>query len=62
MSSISPPPSPTAPGLDTVRRNYPLLLKRMERLMEVSRTLASTLELGKLLRKIIEAAKELTDS
>lgn len=30
--------------------------------MEVSRTLASTLELGKLLRKIIEAAKELTDS
>ena len=62
MSSISPPPSPTAPGLDTVRRNYPLLLKRMERLMEVSRTLASTLELGRLLRKIIEAAKELTDS
>ena len=62
MSSISPPPSPTAPGPDTVRRNYPLLLKRMERLMEVSRTLASTLELGKLLRKIIEAAKELTDS
>jgi signal transduction histidine kinase len=34
----------------------------MERLMEVSRTLASTLELGKLLRKIIEAAKELTDA
>jgi signal transduction histidine kinase len=60
MSSF--PASSRAPGPDTVRRNYPLLLKRMERLMEVSRTLASTLDLGKLLRRIIDAAKELTDS
>jgi signal transduction histidine kinase len=45
-----------------MRRNYPLLLKRMERMMEVSRTLASTLDLSKLLRMIIEAARELTDT
>ncbi len=50
------------PGPDTVRRNYPLLLKRMERMMEVSRTLASTLDLHKLLRQIIGAAQELTDT
>jgi signal transduction histidine kinase len=62
MSSYPPPPRPAVSGPDTARRNYPVLLKRMERLMEVSRTLASTLELGKLLRKIIEAAKELTDA
>jgi len=34
----------------------------MTRLMEVSRTLASTLDLSKLLRQIIEAAVELTDT
>jgi signal transduction histidine kinase len=51
-----------SPGPSTIMRNYPLLLKRMERLMEVSRTLASTLELGRLLRIVIETAKELTDS
>jgi signal transduction histidine kinase len=45
-----------------MRRNYPLLLKRMERLMEVSRNLASTLDLSKLLFMIIEAARELTDT
>jgi signal transduction histidine kinase len=61
MSSVLPP-RPNTFGSDTARRNYPLLLKRMERLMEVSRTLASTLELGRLLRKIIEAARELTDT
>ncbi|MGH2521091.1 MAG: ATP-binding protein [Anaerolineales bacterium] len=52
----------SSPGADTMRRNYPLLLKRMERLMEVSRNLASTLELDKLLRMIIQAAQELTDT
>jgi signal transduction histidine kinase len=51
-----------SPGPDTMRRNYPLLLKRMERLMEVSRNLASTLDLNKLLFMIIEAAGELTDT
>ena len=55
-------PFKRSPGLNTMRRNYPLLLKRMERLMEVSRTLASTLDLSKLLSIIIEAARELTDT
>jgi len=61
-------PSPTTGplkrrmGNETLRRNYPLLLKRMERMMEVSRTLASTLDLTKLLHIIIDAARELTDT
>lgn len=50
------------PGLDTMRRNYPLLLKRLDRLMEIGQVLASTLELRKLLRIIIDAAVELTDT
>jgi signal transduction histidine kinase len=58
----SPSKRSASPGPDTIRRNYPLLLKRMERLMEVSRTLASTLDLNKLLRMIIQAAIELTDT
>lgn len=41
-------------------RNYPLLLKRYERIMEISRSLASTLDLASLLRRIIEAAIEVT--
>lgn len=49
-------------GIDTIRRNYPLLLKRMERLMEVSQTLTSTFDHHTLLRTIIDGAKELTDS
>ena len=60
MSSPSEPKR--SPGADTIRRNYPLLLKRMERMMEISRVLASTLDLNKLLRKIIDAARELTDT
>jgi signal transduction histidine kinase len=62
MAKPAPAESRAAPGPDTMRRNYPLLLKRMERLMEVSRILASTLDLSKLLLKIIEAASELTDT
>ncbi len=50
------------PGVETMRRNYPVLLRRMERLMEISRILASTLDLNKLLRQIIQAAMELTDT
>ncbi|MBI3361265.1 MAG: GAF domain-containing sensor histidine kinase [Chloroflexi bacterium] len=41
-------------------RNYPLLLRRYQQLMEISRVLGSTLELPALLRQIIEAARELT--
>ncbi len=41
--------------------NYPQLLKRYARLLEVSVTLASTLDLDDLLQHVVEAAKELTE-
>ncbi len=44
------------------RRDYPLLVKRYERLLEVTRTLTSTLDLPSLLQTIIHAAAELTDT
>jgi signal transduction histidine kinase len=52
----------TRPLGDTAQRNYPLLLRRMERLMEITQTLTSTLDLNKLLHRIVEAGRELTDS
>jgi|SRR5579859_2770759 len=42
--------------------DYPALMARMERLIEISHTLASTLDQGKLLRQIVDAARELTGS
>jgi len=57
--------SNTAPGTssDTVSRAmYEQLQRRYERLMEISRQLNSTLDLGALLRRIIDAARELTDT
>ncbi len=44
------------------RKNIPLLLQRYERLLEITRTLSSTLDLPSLLRNIIQAAVELTDT
>ena len=44
------------------RRDYPIMLRRYERLLEVTRTLTSTLELPVLLQTIIAAAAELTDT
>ncbi|MCC7361575.1 MAG: GAF domain-containing sensor histidine kinase [Anaerolineales bacterium] len=52
--------SPKPPA--TVPLNAPVLLQRLERLMEITQGLASTLDHGRLLRKIVEAACELTDS
>jgi signal transduction histidine kinase len=43
-------------------RNYLQLMARYERLMEISRQLNSTLDLGALLNRIIRAACELTDT
>lgn len=43
-------------------RNYLQLMARYERLMEISRQLISTLDLGTLLNRIIRAATELTDT
>ncbi len=53
----------TGPLLVTpFQRNYPLLFERIERLMEISETLISTYDHYKILRTIIDAAKELTDA
>ncbi len=41
---------------------YHQLLARYERLMEISRQLNSTLDLGTLLNRIVAAAVELTDT
>lgn len=42
-------------------RNYPQLLRRYARLLEVSVDLASTLDLDALLQHVVDAAKELTE-
>jgi len=42
-------------------RNYPQLVRRYARLLEVSVGLASTLDLDSLLQNVVEAAKELTE-
>lgn len=48
---------------DTVSRAvYERLQRRYQRLMEISRQLNSTLDLGALLRRILDAARELTDT
>ncbi len=43
-------------------RNYPLLLHRYARLLEVTSDLASTFNLESLLQRIVDAARELTES
>jgi signal transduction histidine kinase len=54
---------PSSPGGDTVSRAlYEQLQRRYERLMAISRQLNSTLDLGALLRRILDAARELTDT
>jgi signal transduction histidine kinase len=50
------------PSDDSAIRNYPGLLKRYARLLEITSQMASTLELGTLLQHISDAAKELTES
>lgn len=57
MSSL-----PRVAGVDTAVRNYPRLLKRLLRLMDISRNLGLTHDLPELLRQIIDAATELTDT
>ncbi len=61
MSSQVTPSARRPGGPDTAQRNYPMLLKRMEHLMEISQTLASTLDLNQLLHRIVDAGSELTD-
>ncbi len=57
------PSTTPGPAPETVSRAmYEQLQRRYERLMEISRQLNSTLDLGALLRRIIDAARELTDT
>ncbi|MEK7278130.1 MAG: GAF domain-containing sensor histidine kinase [Chloroflexota bacterium] len=44
------------------RKDHSLRIRRYRRLLEVTRTLSSTLDLPHLLRNIIESARELTDT
>lgn len=60
MPNPAPPRRPAGP--ETATRNYPLLLKRLERLMEISQSMVSTLNVKKLLRLIAAAARELTET
>lgn len=57
-------PDQTRPSLSesSVIRNYPKLLHRYARLLEVTSDLSSTLELDTLLQRIVAAASELTES
>ena len=47
---------------DTTVRNYVRLLARYERLLDISRTLNSTLDLDSLLEHIVRAASQLTNT
>jgi signal transduction histidine kinase len=55
-------PDAHTPSEESAIRNYPQLLRRYARLLEVSSQLVSTLELQSLLDSIVAAAKELTQS
>lgn len=50
------------PGPETAIRNYPKLLSRYQRLLELTSDLAATFDLDTLLQRIVVAARELTDS
>jgi len=49
-------------GPETAIRNYPKLLNRYQRLLELTSDLAATFDLDTLLQRIVVAARELTDS
>jgi signal transduction histidine kinase len=54
-------PEDRTPSEQSAIRNYPQLLRKYARLLEVSQQIGSTLELQNLLDSIVEAAKELTE-
>lgn len=58
----SMPQSERAEGDDAPLRRYVRALARYERLLEISRTLISTLDINALLEQIVVAATELTDT
>ncbi|MFQ5942046.1 MAG: ATP-binding protein [Anaerolineales bacterium] len=49
-------------GPETAIRNYPKLLNRYQRLLELTSDLAATFDLDTLLQRIVVAARELTES
>ena len=49
-------------GPESAIRNYPKLLNRYQRLLELTSDLAATFDLDTLLQRIVVAARELTDS
>jgi signal transduction histidine kinase len=55
-------PSDPIPDENTTAQNYQRLMARYDRLMEISRQLNSTLDLGVLFNRILSAATELTDT
>ncbi|MBI5961743.1 MAG: GAF domain-containing sensor histidine kinase [Chloroflexi bacterium] len=54
--------SPSSPDENISLEQYQRLMRRYERLMEISRQLNSMLDLGALLKRILEAAIELTET
>jgi len=58
---VDPNNAPSFVSDESAIRNYPRLLARYERLLELSSDLASTLDLTTLLDHIVNAAKELTE-
>ena len=54
--------SSSSAGPETAIRNYPKLLYRYQRLLELTSDLASIFDLDTLLQRIVVAARELTDS
>ncbi|NIS79447.1 MAG: GAF domain-containing protein [Anaerolineales bacterium] len=59
---MKPDKNVRSPRDDSAIRNYPRLLKRYARLLELSSQMVSTLDLGTLLQHIADAAQELTES
>ena len=51
----------TGPSTETAKRNYPKLLLRYQRLLELTSDLTATIDLAILLERIVIAAQELTD-
>jgi len=59
---VSDPHNERSARDDSAIRNYPRLLKRYARLVELTTDMVSTLDLRTLLQRIVDAAQEMTES
>jgi signal transduction histidine kinase len=59
---VSDPQNERSARDDSAIRNYPRLLKRYARLVELTTDMVSTLDLDTLLQRIVDAAQEMTES